>query len=167
MSEWIYRVTLSNGETLHTGYKPLAEVWAKAKGAVLHEISMTVPPEQHANTPRWGLLPRLRKMASDFTSHPLSRGISECEEAGQIMDDAAQEIERLCRTRNVAFSAVKQHRNRVAQLESQRDDLIAALRRIDADPGNACHIASEAISEVCAVEAAHGIGRSGDGKGGS
>jgi hypothetical protein len=33
------------------------------------------------------LLSQLRRLASDFQSHPLSRGIAECEEAGQAMAD--------------------------------------------------------------------------------
>ena len=44
---------------------------------------LAMPTEQHEATFRWRLLPQLRKLASDFISHPLSRGISECEEAGE------------------------------------------------------------------------------------
>lgn len=152
--ETIYRVTLPSGETIHTGYKPLADVWAKNRGAVLAEIRLETPMEVHAMTPRWQLLPNLRRMASDFSSHPLSRGISDCEEAGELMYKAAAEIEMLCRTRNTAVNASGRWRRRMERLESQRNDLLAALRRIDGDPGNACHIASEAIRAVCAEEGA-------------
>lgn len=41
--------------------------------------------------------------------------------------------------------------NRIAE---QRDFLMREMRRIDNDPGNSCHIASEAISSVCADETA-------------
>lgn len=44
--ETIYRVTFGNGETCHTGYGPLAEVWAKRSGAVLEEIGLEVPEKQ-------------------------------------------------------------------------------------------------------------------------
>lgn len=37
----------------------------------------------------------LKILASDFMSHPLSRGISDCEKAGEALFDAAQEIDRL------------------------------------------------------------------------
>ena len=37
----------------------------------------------------------LKILASDFMSHPLSRGISDCEKAGEALSDAAQEIDRL------------------------------------------------------------------------
>lgn len=57
--EVIYRVTFENGETCHTGYRPLAEVWAKRSGAVLEEIGLEVPTEQHEATFRWRLLPQL------------------------------------------------------------------------------------------------------------
>lgn len=118
MTDHIYRVTLPNGETIHTGYKPLADVWAKRDGAVLAEIDLVeVPPEQHQMTQRWSLLPRLRRLATDFQCHPLSRGISECEEAGQTMQDAAAEIERLCRTRDTVVNGAGRLRRRVAELE--------------------------------------------------
>ncbi len=42
--------------------------------------------------------------------------------------------------------------DRINQLEWQRDYLLGELRRIDNDPANACHIASEAISAICADE---------------
>jgi hypothetical protein len=113
----IYRVTYPNGEQCHTGYKPLADVWAKRDGAVLTTINLEVPPEQHQMTQRWELLPRLRRLASDFQCHPLSRGISECEEAGQALHDAAVEIERLCRTRNAIVNGTARLRRRVLELE--------------------------------------------------
>ena len=50
-TETIYRVSLPNGETMHTGYKPLAEVWAKGRGAIISEISLMTPPTPRcANT---------------------------------------------------------------------------------------------------------------------
>lgn len=128
MMETIYRVTYADGTQCHTGYRALAEVWAKREGAVLAEIGLEVPPEQHRQTQRWELLPKLRRLASDFSSHPLSRGISDCEQAGEIMADAAAEIERLCRTRNAIYSSSSHLRRRIEQLEH---DLIAER--------NACH----------------------------
>jgi len=121
----IYRVTFDNGETCHTGYRPLAEVWAKRSGAVLEEIGLEVPTEQHEATFRWRLLPQLRKLASDFISHPLSRGISECEQAGEAMREAAIDIERLCRTRNAVISTHARTVRRVKELEDQ----IAAMKK--------------------------------------
>lgn len=122
MTDQIYRVTLPNGETIHTGYKPLADVWAKRDGAVLAEIDLEVPPEQHQMTQRWSLLPRLRRLATDFQCHPLSRGITECEQAGEAMADAAAEIERLCRTRDCVVNSAGRLRRRVAQLERDLAD---------------------------------------------
>ena len=149
--ETIFRVTLQNGETIHTGYRPLAEVWAKNKGAILAEIALTTPPEIHALTPRHELLPRLRKLASDFQSHPLSRGISECEEAGLAMDEAAKQIEALCRTRDTVVNSAGRMRKEIAELTEHRDFLLREMSKIDKDPSNACHYASEAISEICAI----------------
>ena len=37
----------------------------------------------------------MKIIASDFMSHPLSRGISDCEKAGETLYDAATEIDRL------------------------------------------------------------------------
>jgi len=150
-TETIYRVSLPNGETMHTGYKPLAEVWAKGRGAILSEIALTTPPELHALTPRHELLPRLRRLASDFQSHPLSRGISECEEAGLAMAEAAKQIESLCRMRDTAVNHGGRMRKEVAMLTEHRDFLLREMRKIDSDPGNACHRASEAVSAVCAA----------------
>lgn len=117
MMETIYRVTYADGTQCHTGYKSLAEVWSKRDGAVLTVVNLEVPPEQHQQTQRWELLPRLRRLAADFQCHPLSRGITECEQAGEAMADAAAEIERLCRTRNAVYSGSKNLRRRVEQLE--------------------------------------------------
>lgn len=36
----IYRVTLPNGETLHTGYGPLADVWLNRHGGKLERIPL-------------------------------------------------------------------------------------------------------------------------------
>lgn len=36
----IYRVTLPNGETLHTGYGPLADVWINRHGGKLEQIPL-------------------------------------------------------------------------------------------------------------------------------
>lgn len=152
-TETIYRVSLPNGENIHTGYKPLAEVWAKNKGAVLSEIALTTPPEIHAITPRHELLPRLRRLARDFQSHPLSRGISECEEAGLAMAEAVQQIEMLCRTRDTVVNHSGRMRKEIAQLTEHRDFLLREMTKIDKDPSNACHYASEAISEICAAGA--------------
>lgn len=150
----IYRVSLPNGETIHTGYKPLAAVWAKNKGAQLSEIVLTAPPEIHALTPRHELLPRLRRLASDFQSHPMSRGISECEEAGLAMADAAKQIEMLCRTLDTVVNGSGRMRKEIAELTEHRDFLLREMTKIDSDPGNSGHYASEAISAVCADMAA-------------
>lgn len=151
----IYRVSLPNGETIHTGYKPLADVWAKNKGAQLSEIVLSTPPELHAVTPRHELLPRLRRLASDFQSHPLSRGISECEEAGLAMAEAAKQIEMLCRTRDTVVNCSGRMRKEIEALTQHRDFLLREMTKIDRDPGNACHYASEAVSAVCADMAAN------------
>ena len=37
----------------------------------------------------------MKILATDFMSHPLSRGISDCEKAGEMLHDAAVEIDRL------------------------------------------------------------------------
>ena len=37
----------------------------------------------------------LREVASQFKCHPLSRGIHDCEYAGELMDGASDEIDRL------------------------------------------------------------------------
>lgn len=105
--------------------------------------------------PRWPRLDALREMARQFVSHPLSRGISECEEAGELMTEAAAEIERLCRVRNCLAGSSRTRTARLQQLERQRDYLLAEMRRIDGDTGNAGHYASEAISAICAEEGAN------------
>lgn len=45
----IYRVTFSDGTMCHTGYKPLAIVWAKRKGARIIEISQRHEEKQKMN----------------------------------------------------------------------------------------------------------------------
>jgi hypothetical protein len=101
---------------------------------------------------RWRRLDELHEMARQFTCHPLSRGISDCENAGDLMNDAATEIERLCRVRNCLAGSAKTRAARLHQLERQRDFLLGELRRIDNDPGNSGHLASEAIAAICAEE---------------
>lgn len=118
----IYRVTFADGTMCHTGHRALADVWAKCSGAVLAEINLESPPEAHEQTQRWSLLPRLRRLATDFQCHPLSRGITECEQAGEAMADAAAEIERLCRTRDCVVNGAGRLRRRVAQLERDLAD---------------------------------------------
>lgn len=112
--------------------------------------AQSAPTEIHADTPRHELLPRLRRLASDFQSHPLSRSISECEEAGIAMAEAAKQIEMLCRTRNTVVNHSGRMRKEIAALTEHRDFLLRELAKIDGDPGNACHYAIEAISAVCA-----------------
>jgi len=112
--------------------------------------AQSAPTEIHADTPRHELLPRLRRLASDFQSHPLSRSISECEEAGIAMAEAAKQIEMLCRTRNTVVNHSGRMRKEIAALTEHRDFLLREMAKIDGDPGNACHYAIEAISAVCA-----------------
>lgn len=40
----IYRVTLPNGETMHTGYGPLADVWLNRHGGKLERIPLSNIP---------------------------------------------------------------------------------------------------------------------------
>jgi hypothetical protein len=101
---------------------------------------------------RWPKLDALREMARQFVCHPISRGISDCEKAGELMTEAAAEIERLCRVRNCLAGSAKTRTARLRQLEQQRDYLLAEMRRIDNDPGNSGHYASEAIAAICAEE---------------
>ena len=124
------------------------------KGVLRAEVerlaAQSAPTEIHADTPRHELLPRLRRLASDFQSHPLSRSISECEEAGIAMAEAAKQIEMLCRTRNTVVNHSGRMRKEIAALTEHRDFLLREIAKIDGDPGNACHYAIEAISAVCA-----------------
>ncbi len=117
--------------------------------------ALTVVPAD--DSPRWSKLDALREMARQFVSHPLSRGITDCEEAGELMTEAAAEIERLCRVRNCLAGSARERTARLQQLESQRDYLLGELRRIDNDPGNSGHYASEAIAAVCAEEVSQGV----------
>lgn len=112
---------------------------------------------ERQESPRWQRIDELREMARQFTSHPVSRGISDCEEAGDLMSDAAAEIERLCRVRNCLAGSARERTARLQQLESQRDYLLGEMRRIDNDPGNSGHYASEAIAAVCAEEVSQGV----------
>lgn len=121
--------------------------------------AQSAPTEIHADTPRHELLPRLRRLASDFQSHPLSRSISECEEAGELMTEAAAEIERLCRVRNCLAGSSRTRTARLRQLEQQRDYLLAEMCRIDNDTGNAGHYASEAVAAICAEEGARDVSK--------
>jgi hypothetical protein len=43
MSDLIYRVTYADGSMCHTGYGPLAVVWAKTPGSKLEEIELKSP----------------------------------------------------------------------------------------------------------------------------
>jgi hypothetical protein len=43
MVDVIYRVTYDDGSMCHTGYRPMAEVWAKRQGAKLEEIELKNP----------------------------------------------------------------------------------------------------------------------------
>lgn len=114
--------------------------------------TLTVVPAD--DSPRWRQLDALREMGRQFVCHPVSRGISDCEEAGDLMSDAAAEIERLCRVRNCLAGSSRTRTARLRQLEQQRDYLLAEMRRIDNDTGNAGHYASEAIAAICAEEGA-------------
>ncbi len=119
--------------------------------------ALTVVPAD--DSPRWSKLDALREMARQFVSHPLSRGITDCEEAGELMTEAAAEIERLCRVRNCLAGSNRTRTARLQQLERQRDYLLAEMRRIDGDTGNAGHYASEAISAICAEEGARDLSK--------
>ncbi len=123
---------------------------ATLRAEVERLAAQSAPTEIHADTPRHELLPRLRRLASDFQSHPLSRSISECEEAGIAMAEAAKQIEMLCRTRNTVVNHSGRMRKEIAALTEHRDFLLREIAKIDGDPGNACHYAIEAISAVCA-----------------
>jgi hypothetical protein len=47
----------------------------------------------------------MKNLATDFTSHPLSRGISDCEQIGEALFEAAKEIERLRSAQEYAATA--------------------------------------------------------------
>ena len=129
---------------------PFLEAVTALRAEVERLAAQAAPTEIHADTPRHELLPRLRRLASDFQSHPLSRSISECEEAGIAMAEAAKQIEMLCRTRNTVVNHSGRMRKEIAALTEHRDFLLREIAKIDGDPGNACHYAIEAISAVCA-----------------
>lgn len=138
------RENAAQDKAVANGY--LAEIIAEVERLA----AQSAPTEIHADTPRHELLPRLRRLASDFQSHPLSRSISECEEAGIAMAEAAKQIEMLCRTRNTVVNHSGRMRKEIAALTEHRDFLLREIAKIDGDPGNACHYAIEAISAVCA-----------------
>lgn len=43
MADLIYRVTYADGSMCHTGYRPMATVWAKTPGSKLEEIELKSP----------------------------------------------------------------------------------------------------------------------------
>ena len=45
----IYRVDFADGTMCHTGYRPLALVWAKRKGSKMTEINEMATPEETRN----------------------------------------------------------------------------------------------------------------------
>ena len=153
----VYKATSAYGSSCHFGVESAARAWAGTNGTV-ERIELRDPPVLTVvpadDSPRWARLDELREMARQFVCHPVSRGISDCEEAGELMTDAAAEIERLCRVRNCLAGSSKTRNVRLQQLEQQRDYLLAEMRRIDGDTGNAGHYASEAISAICAEEGA-------------
>lgn len=151
----VYKATTAYGSSCHFGAESAARAWAGTNGTVerielRNPPVLTVVPADDAT--RWARLDELREMARQFVCHPVSRGISDCEEAGDLMTDAAAEIERLCRVRNCLAGSAKTRNARLRQLEEQRDYLLAEMRRIDNDPGNSGHYASEAIAAICAEE---------------
>lgn len=153
----VYKATTAYGSSCHFGVESAARAWAGTNGTV-ERIELREPPVptvvQADDSTRWPKLDALREMARQFVCHPVSRGISDCEEAGEMMAAAAAEIERLCRVRNCLAGSARTRTARLQQLERQRDYLLAEMRRIDKDPGNSGHYASEAISAICAEEGA-------------
>ena len=118
---WIYRIPLGEWHDCKDQHGNWFEpYWVPANEYRRHPDE--TPPEQHQQTQRWELLPRLRRLAADFQCHPLSRGITECEQAGQALAYAAAEIERLCRTRNCVVNGAGRLRRRVAELERDLAD---------------------------------------------
>lgn len=82
-------------EAMKRALETLEDVFGKDKVDVTainmlrEEISK---PEKQARSVR---TQDMKILATDFMSHPLSRGISDCEKAGEMLHDAAVEIERL------------------------------------------------------------------------
>ena len=148
----VYKATTAYGSSCHFGVESAARAWAGTNGTV-DRIELRNPPALTVvpadDTPRWAKLDALRETARQFVCHPVSRGISDCEEAGELMAEAAAEIERLCRVRNCLAGSARERTARLQQLESQRDYLLGELCRIDNDPGNSGHYASEAIAAIC------------------
>lgn len=158
----VYKATTAYGSSCHFGVESAARAWAGTNGTV-ERIEVREPPVltvvQADDSPRWPKLDALREMARQFVCHPVSRSIGDCEEAGEMMTAAAVEIERLCRVRNCLAGSSRTRNARLQQLERQRNYLLAEMRRIDGDTGNAGHYASEAISAICAEEGADGAVR--------
>ena len=158
----VYKATTAYGSSCHFGVESAARAWAGTNGTV-ERIELREPPVltvvQADDSTRWPKLDALREMARQFVCHPVSRGISDCEEAGEMMTAAAVEIERLCRVRNCLAGSARTRNARLQQLERQRGYLLTEMRRIDNDPGNSGHYASEAISEICAEEGATAAAR--------
>lgn len=158
----VYKATTAYGSTCHFGVESAARAWAGTNGTV-ERIELRNPPVLTVvpadDSPRWSRLEELREMARQFVCHPVSRGISDCEEAGELMTEAAAEIERLCRVRNCLAGSARDRVARLQQLEAQRDYLLGELCRIDNDPGNSGHYASEAIAAICAEEGARDLSK--------
>jgi len=158
----VYKATTVYGSICHFGVESAARAWAGTNGTV-ERIELRDPPVLTVvpadDSPRWSKLDALREMARQFVCHPVSRGISDCEEAGELMTEAAAEIERLCRVRNCLAGSARERTARLQQLESQRDYLLGEMRRIDNDPGNSGHYASEAIAAICAEEGARDVSK--------
>ena len=158
----VYKATTAYGSSCHFGVESAARAWAGTNGTV-DRIELRNPPALTVvpadDTPRWAKLDALRETARQFVCHPVSRGITDCEEAGELMTEAAAEIERLCRVRNCLAGSARERTARLQQLESQRDYLLGELCRIDNDPGNSGHYASEAIAAICAEEGARDVSK--------
>ena len=123
----VYKATTAYGSNCHFGVESTARAWAGTNGTV-ERIELRDPPVLTVvpadDTPRWSKLEALREMARQFVSHPLSRGISDCEEAGELMTEAAAEIERLCRVRNCLAGGAQ---TRAVQYMQERQAALLAL----------------------------------------
>ena len=71
----------------------------------------------------------LKILGSDFMSHPLSRGISDCEKAGEAMFDAATEIERLRSENDMLKQQLREEGDRIAHLRDVLTILLKVARR--------------------------------------
>lgn len=143
-----------NTDTLRRAADYLVMIGSGEAATLAASLRAMADEGERQESPRWQRIDELREMARQFISHPVSRGISDCEEAGDLMSDAAAEIERLCRVRNCLAGSARDRVARLQQLEAQRDYLLGELCRIDNDPGNSGHYASEAIAAICAEEGA-------------